>query len=109
MQAVGQMARLPNPFLGPIASSAGRPGRTLKIRKKHERQRGYSCAAQSNLKEDINDSAAGTPVASLSDVFGSRQALLFDDLGENGLLYLLPNTRPERRTSEIITHTPSNA
>lgn len=30
VQAVGQMARLPNPFLGPIASSAGRPGRTLK-------------------------------------------------------------------------------
>lgn len=44
-----------------------------------------------------------------SDVLGSRRALLFDDFGENRLVNLLPNTRPEQRTSEIITHTPSDA
>lgn len=30
VQTDGQMARLPNPFPGPVASSAGRPGRKLK-------------------------------------------------------------------------------
>lgn len=29
--------------------------------------------------------------------------------GGNRFLYVLPNTRSEKRTSEIITHTPSNA